>query len=136
MVCEELLMLKKGQLLALMLLFITTTGARLQSNSPPASSIERAALSAEVSQFLNHELAAHLGDISSLAPPPTRVQNAGTTGEYTWGTSMRAIAAYAEMSGKGSLGGHDLARLVGQIGMLEHRLGSTRFSQLYAAQTL
>lgn len=129
-------MLKKGQLLALALLFMTTTGASPQSNSPTASSIEREALRAEVSQFLNRELNAHLGEISSLDPPPKRVQGAGTTGEYTWGTSMRAIAAYAEMSGQRALGGHDLAKLVGQIGMWEHKLGSTRFSQLYAAQTL
>jgi hypothetical protein len=132
-----LLMLKKGQLLALsLLLAVTTAGASLQSNPPSASSIEREALGAEVSQFLNRELTAHLSEISSLDPPPKRVQGAGTTGEYTWGTSMRAIAAYAEMSGQRALGGHDLAKLVGQIGMLEHRLRSTRFSQLYAAQTL
>jgi hypothetical protein len=103
---------------------------------PTVSTLERETLSAEVSQFLNRELTAHLGEISSLDPPPKSVQGAATTGEYTWGTSMRAIAAYAEMSGQRALGGHELARLVGQIGMWEHKLGSTRFSQLYAAQTL
>src|SRR4030095_14224866 len=46
------------------------------------------------------------------------------------------LGAYAEMSGESSLGGRNLAELAAQIGLLEHRLGSTRFSQLYAAQTL
>jgi hypothetical protein len=133
---EELLMLKKAQLLALALLFLATTGASPQSKTPLTSAVEREALSAEVSQFLNRELTAHLSDIWTLEPPPRQIQGAGTTGEYTWGTSMRAIAAYAEMSGQKALGKHELARLVGQIGLLEHRLGGTRFSQLYAAQTL
>jgi hypothetical protein len=129
-------MLKKAQLLVLIALFLATTGASLQSKPPLASSVEREALRVEVSQFLNRELTTHLSEISTLDPPPKRVQGAGTTGQYTWGTSMRAIAAYAEMSGQRALGGHDLAKLTGQIGLLEHRLGGKQFSQLYAAQTL
>jgi hypothetical protein len=101
--------------------------------SPP---VDREALRAEINQFLAQELASHLGAISSLNPPPERVHGAATRGEFTWGTFMRAVAAFAEMSGQRSLGGHDLARLVGQIGLLEHRLSGKAFSQLYAAQSL
>jgi hypothetical protein len=93
-------------------------------------------LNSEINQFLNRELAAHTRAITTLSPPPDRVLGAGTTGEYTWGTFMRALGAYAEMSGERSLGGRDLPRLAGEIGLVEHKLGGTRFSQLYAAQTL
>jgi hypothetical protein len=129
-------MLRKAQLLTLALLLLATTGVSQQSKPPLASVVEREVLRDEVSQFLNRELTAHLSEISTLEPPPKRIQSAGTTGEYTWGTSMRAIAVYAEMSGQKELGGHDLAKLTGQIGLLEYRLGGKQFSQLYAAQTL
>ena len=59
-----------------------------------------------------------------------------TTGEYTWGTFMRALAAYGELSGDTTLADRDLARAIGEIGLLEVRLGGTRFSQLYAALSL
>src|SRR4029079_18871988 len=108
----------------------------IQSARPPAKVIASSALSAEIEQFLRRELAAHLSQISNLEPPPKAIHNAGTTGEYTWGTFMRAVAVYREMSGEQNLGGQDLAKLVGQIGLLEHRLGSKQFSQLYAAQAL
>jgi hypothetical protein len=76
-------------------------------------------------------MTAHLNDIKSYDPAPDKVFSAGTTGEYTWGSFMNAVGAYAAMSGKSTLGHHDLAREVGQIGLLEHRLKGTRFSQLY-----
>lgn len=129
-------MLKKAQLLVLTFLSLAITGAGQQSKLPGATTVEREALRDEISQFLNRELTAHLSEISTLDPPPKRIQGAGTTGEYTWGTSMRAIAVYAEMSGQKELGGHNLAKLTGQIGLLEYRLGGKQFSQLYAAQTL
>lgn len=104
--------------------------------SASAASVDAATLRAEVTDFLGRELAAHLADIKSLDPPPDKVLGAGTTGEYTWGTFMRAVAAYAELSGQRTLAGLDLAREVGQIGLLEYRLGGTRFSQLYAVLAL
>ena len=132
----KFLMVKQRHLLALVLLMAVAIGASPQSGSSPASTLTREALQAEISQFLNRELAAHISDISSLNPPPTQVLGAGATGEYTWGTFMRAVAVYAEMSGQRELGGKDLVKLIGQIGLLEHRLHSKQFSQLYAAQAL
>jgi len=67
-------------------------------------------------------MTAHLNDIKSYDPAPDKVFSAGTTGEYTWGSFMNAVGAYAAMSGKRTLGNHDLAREVGQIGLLEYRL--------------
>src|SRR5215210_1123003 len=100
------------------------------------ATVDAAALGEEVKGFLAAEVAAHLADIKSLDPPPPRVLGAGSSGEYTWGTWARALAAYAEMSGERRLAGRDLARTVGEMGLLEERLGSTRFSQLYCVLAL
>ena len=109
---------------------------RQKAASNEAAAVDAAALRDEVKDFLGAELAAHLADIKSLDPPPERVLGAGSTGEYTWGTWARALAAYAEMSGERTLAGRDLAREVGRVGLLEHRLNSTRFSQLYCVLAL
>ncbi len=90
----------------------------------------------EVTDFLTRELTAHLGAINSYNPPPEKVFNALATGQFTWATFMRALASYVELSGKRTLAGRDLAREVGQIGLLEYRLGGKSFSQLYAAIAL
>jgi hypothetical protein len=101
-----------------------------------ANTIKTAALRDEVNDFLGRELAAHLGAISTLDPPPARVLGVPTTGEFSWGTFMRSLAAYADTTGKHELGGRDLARWVGQIGLIESRAGSKAFSQMYAALAL
>ena len=90
----------------------------------------------EVDNFLDRELAAHLAAISSVNPPPDRVLGVPTTGEFSWGTFMRSLAAYADVSGKRELAGRDLAKWVGQIGLIEAHAGSKAFSQLYAALAL
>ena len=104
--------------------------AQLARPSQP-STIDSSSLNTEITTFLEQEMTAHLNDIKSYDPAPDKVFNAGTTGEYTWGSFMNAVGAYAAMSGKRTLGNHDLAREVGQIGLLEYRLKGTRFSQLY-----
>jgi hypothetical protein len=103
---------------------------------PISSAIAASALDADVTGFLGRELAAHLSAVTSLEPPPAAVHGAQTTGEFTWGTFMRSLAAYAQMSGTQDLAGRDLARTIAEIGLLEARLGGTRFSQLYAALSL
>ena len=100
------------------------------------STVATRVLDAEIREFLGRELAAHLKPITSFDPAPERVNGALTTGEFTWGTFMRALAAYAQMSGATTLADRDLVRTVGDIGLLEVRLGGTRFSQLYAALSL
>jgi hypothetical protein len=98
--------------------------------------INTADFDAEVESFLEKELTAHLLAISSLTPPPDRVLNVPTTGEFSWGTFMRSLAAFADSSDKRELGGRDIAKWVGQIGLIESRAGSKAFSQLYAALAL
>lgn len=101
-----------------------------------ANTIKTAALRDEVNDFLGRELAVHLSAISTLNPPPERVLSVPSTGEFSWGTFMRSLAAYADTTGKRELAGRDLAKWVGQIGLIESRAGSKAFSQLYAALAL
>jgi len=106
------------------------------SGASPSATIQTADLNAEVNAFLAKELAAHVADIKTLEPPPDRVVGALTVGEFSWGTFMRAVAAYADTTGQRELAGRDLAKWVGQIGLIEAKAGSKAFSQLYAAQAL
>jgi hypothetical protein len=105
----------------------------------PATSTDEvrvADLHADVQSFLEKELSAHLGAIESVSPPPDRVLGVATSGEFSWGTFMRSLAAYADASGKNQLAGRDIAKWVGQIGLVEAHAGSKAFSQLYAALAL
>ena len=111
-------------------------GVLLLVASARANTIKTATLRDEVNDFLGRELAVHLSAISTLDPPPDRVLGVPTTGEFSWGTFMRSLAAYAETTGKRELAGRDLAKWVGQIGLIESRAGSKAFSQLYAALAL
>lgn len=111
-------------------------GVLLFAATAQANTIKTAALRDEVNDFLGRELAAHLSAISTLNPPPERVLNVPTTGEFSWGTFMRSLAAYADTTGKRELAGRDLAKWVGQIGLIESRAGSKAFSQMYAALAL
>src|SRR6185436_10933768 len=104
--------------------------------SAQARTVTTASLRDEVNTFLGKELAAHLDAIKTLDPPPDRVLGVPTTGEFSWGTFMRSLAAYAETTGNRELAGRDLAKWVGQIGLIESRAGSKAFSQLYAALAL
>src|SRR5215212_3356691 len=101
-----------------------------------ARTVTTASLRDEVNTFLGKELAAHLSAIKSLDPPPDRILGVPTTGEFSWGTFMRSLAAYAETTGNRELAGRDLAKWVCQIGLIESRAGSKAFSQLYAALAL
>lgn len=109
--------------------------AQTTSPSEP-STIAASTLDREVRDFLDKELLAHLDEIKSYDPPPGKVFSSQTTGEYTWGNFMYALGTYGALSGKKSVGSHDLSREVGEIGLLEYRLKGTRFSQLYGVMAL
>ena len=98
--------------------------------------IQTSALKVEVNEFLGKELAAHLTDIKSLDPPPVRVEGALTIGEFSWGTFMRALAAYSDTTGQKELSGRDLAKWVGKMGLIDANGGGKTFAQLYAALSL
>ncbi len=118
--------MRKFSLICVLLLVATTR----------ANTISTATLRDEVNDFLGRELATHLSAISTLDPPPDRVLGVPTTGEFSWGTFMRSLAAYAETTGKRELAGREIAKWVAQMGLIESRAGGKAFSQLYAALAL
>ena len=124
--------------LALLLLALTASGtSNAQSTHPSASaSIETSSFDKEVKDFFTKEMMAHLDEIKSYDPAPDKVFGAGATGEYTWGSFMNSVGAFAALTEKSKLGKHDLAGEVGQVGLLEYRLKGTRFSQLYGVLAL
>ena len=93
-------------------------------------------LDREIRDLLTRDITAHIADIKSLDPPQERVVGALTTGDFSWGTFMRAVAAYSELSGAKTIVGRDLPTLIGKIGLIESRQGGKTFAQLYAALAL
>jgi hypothetical protein len=118
------------------LLFVPTVCQAQAPSSLPPASIQTSSFDKEVTDFFTLEMTAHLNEIKSYDPAPDKVFGAGTTGEYTWGSFMNSVGAYAALTERSKLGDHDLAREVGQIGLLEYRLKGTRFSQLYGVLAL
>ena len=104
--------------------------------SSESSSVETSSFDKEVTDFFTQEMTAHLNEIKSYDPAPDKIFGAGTTGEYTWGSFMNSVGAYAALTERSKLGDHELAREVGQVGLLEYRLKGTRFSQLYGVLAL
>ncbi len=100
------------------------------------SKVLTSVLNAEVKDFFVRETAVHFGDIKSLNPPPDKVNGSITTGEYTWGSFMRVVAAQSEISGSSIIAGKETARSIAEMGLYEARKGGKAFSQLYAAQAL
>lgn len=106
-----------------------------QTNQPPTT-ISTAALKSEVREFTAREIAAHFGNIKALNPPPDRVFNALTVGEFSWGSFARALAAQADVGGSQTIAGKDTARAIAEIGLIEARKGGKAFSQLYSTLAL
>ena len=118
------------------LVAVATAGAAPAVETANNGVVVTAALDREIRTFLTAELESHLAAIQSFNPAPDRVHGALTTGEFTWGTFMRSLAAYAQLTGASTLAERDLPRAIAEIGLIEVRHGGTRFSQLYAAQSL
>src|SRR5215204_6093551 len=101
-----------------------------------STSVSTAALKAEVREFMAREIAAHFGNIKTLNPPPDRVFNAQTVGDFSWGSFARALAAEADIGGTQTIAGKDTARAVAEIGLIEARKGGKAFAQLYSTLAL
>lgn len=104
-----------------------------QAAEAPVSTVE---LDKEIRDFLTREVAAHVADIKSLNPPQERVVGALTTGDFSWGTFMRALAEYSDLTGSRTIAGKDIPTLIGKIGLIESRQGGKTFAQLYGAIAL
>src|SRR4029077_15947654 len=90
----------------------------------------------DVRQFLDREIAAHVADIKTLDPPPDRVVGALATGEFSWGSFMRALGAYSEFAGTKTIAGHNVAQMIGKMAQIELSHGGKTWAQLYAAMAL
>jgi hypothetical protein len=97
------------------------------------SSVATRQFTNEIDAFLGREMAAHVADIGTLNPPQPRVVGALTTGEFSWGTFLRAAAVYSQLSGDMAVAGRDLPKFLGQVGLIEAQGGGKAFAQMYAA---
>jgi len=121
------------RLLAAAFLLIATVAS---AQAAPDTTVSTAALDRDIREFFDREMTAHMADIQSLNPPQTRVVGALTTGDFSWGTFMRALAEYAQLSGKRTIAGKDIAGTIGQIGLIEARNGGKTFAQMYGAMAI
>lgn len=114
-------------------IFAQTKRSSVEPRNNPVST---AKLKAEVRDFMAREIAAHFGDIKTLKPPPDRVFNGLTIGDFSWGSFARALAAQADIGGSRTIAGKDTARAIGEIGLIEARKGGKAFAQLYSTLAL
>src|SRR5215472_8020072 len=121
---------------ALFFLLTLSLPAQQQTAAASPNLVDSDKFSAEVTNFLGRELAAHVSDIRSLDPPQERVEGALTTGEFSWGTFLRALASYSELSGERMLAGHDVPQMIGKAALIESRHGGKAFAQMYAGMAL
>ena len=116
--------------------FVTALLAIVFARTAAAQDIQTSALKADVDAFFDREVASHFLQIPVSGPLPERVHGALTTGEFSWGTFVRALAAYADTRGTRTVGGRDVIPLIGRVGVIESVNGSKAFAQLYAALAL
>jgi hypothetical protein len=107
----------------------------VQMSAAPAR-ITTANLDKEIREFIDRQVAAHVQDIKSLDPPPDRVVGALATGEFSWGTFMRTLAAYSELAKTRTVAGRDVAPIIAKMGLIELNRGGKTWAQLYAALAL
>ena len=93
-------------------------------------------LDRELRSFFDREVAAHVADIRTVEPPPERVVGALTTGEFSWGSFMRALGEYAGTSGKQTIAGREVPQMIGKMAEIELSQGGKTWAQLYAAMAL
>ncbi len=98
--------------------------------------VQTSAFKAEVDGFFDREVPSHFTQIPTEGPLPDRVHGALTTGEFSWGTYVRSLAAYGETRGTRRVGDRDIVPLIARVGVIESGKGSKAFSQLYAALAL
>ena len=105
-------------------------------NGAARPTVSTETIGSEIDQFMAREIAAHFGDIKTLNPPPDRVFNALTVGDFSWGSFARALAAQADLGGTKTIAGKDTARAIAEMGLYESRQGGKSFAQLYSTLAL
>ncbi len=124
-----------------LILFVIAAGPQVsafavEAQKPAKAVVATQTLATETRDFLAKEVAAHFGNIKTLQPPPDRVFNALTVGEFSWGSFARALAAQADLGGNTTIAGKDTARAIAEMGLYESRAGGKAFSQLYSTLAL
>jgi hypothetical protein len=123
--------------LSLALVFPLYLAAQQSSSTSQSTDVVSSEqFSSEITAFLGKELAAHVADIRSFDPPQERVVGVLTTGEFSWGTYLRALASYSELSGERTVAGRDVPQAIGKAALIEARHGGKAFAQMYAAMAL
>jgi hypothetical protein len=92
--------------------------------------------SAEVTQFLQREITAHVEAVTNVDPPQKTVLGVPTAGDFTWGSFMRAVNEVSALTGQTNIAGRDVPQFLGKLGLIESRLGGKTFSQLGAVLAL
>src|SRR6266478_1959216 len=105
-------------------------------NRTATSHVDVSDFNRQVRKFLQSEVTAHVADIKALDPPPDRVVGALTTGEFSWGSFMRALGAYSECFGTRTIADHDVPEMIGKMAQIELSQGGKTWGQLYAAMAL
>jgi hypothetical protein len=116
--------------------FLSFANACMAQTPGDPAPIKTVALEKEIQEFLAREISAHVEDIKSLDPPSDRVVGALTTGEFSWGTFMRALAAYSNFAKTRNVASRDVVPMIAKMGSVEFRQGGKTWAQLYAAVAL
>lgn len=110
--------------------------AVLAQNGGQQATVATNTLGKEIKEFTAREVGAHFSNIKTLSPPPDRVFDALTVGEFSWGSFARALAAQADVGGSRMIAGKDTARAIAEMGLIEARQGGKAFAQLYSTLAL
>src|SRR6266436_6783570 len=110
--------------------------ATFAQNRTATSQVDVSDFNRQVRNSLQSEVTAHVADIKALDPPPDRVVGALTTGEFSWGSFMRALGAYSECFGTRTIADHDVPEMIGKMAQIELSQGGKTWGQLYAAMAL
>ena len=115
---------------------LSSSCSSVANTQAATSQIDAAEFNQQVRSFLQTEVTAHVEDIKSLDPPPDRVVGALTTGEFSWGSFMRALGVYSECFATKTIAGHDIPEMIGKMAEIELSHGGKTWAQLYAAMAL
>src|SRR4051812_15887059 len=99
----------------LFIAFAVTCCAAEATSQP--TTIRSEQFTADVTRFLQTELAAHVEAVKMLDPPQPTVLGVGTGGDFTWGSFMRAITEVTALTGGQTVGGRDAPGFLGKLGL-------------------
>jgi hypothetical protein len=118
--------------------FAMTRGATIDPPAAPAAAqtVSTEAVSADVTNFLRREINFHAAAIHDLKTPQADVLGMPTSGDFSWGSFMRAVMEYAALTGDRTVAGHDIPAYLGQVGLIDAKHNGHTWAQLGGAVTL